>query len=478
MRKIFNVALVMLALAFSACTDLEIQPLSSTTSDVVFTDEESYRRFIARVYAGLAVTGQQGPAGNADISSLDEGFSNYLRQYWQLQELPTGEAVISWGDDGLQPLNIQSWTSENQFVNAMYYRIFFQVSIANEFLRESTDAKLDSRGIRPGVRSEIDTYRAEARFLRAFSYWHGIDLFGDIPFYTEEQEIGSAAPQQASRADVFNFLIEELNAIESQLPDPGAGEYARVDKAAVWMLQAKLFLNAEVYAGVNRYNECIEVCNKIISSNAYSLTPNYEHLFLADNHTSEEIIWAIAFDGDNTQTWGGMTYMTHAPVGGSMPPEQFGINGGWSGVRTTAALVDLFPDENGDLDKRAMFWTDGQSKEISNLTDFTNGYAITKWKNVTSEGIRGSNVQHIDTDYPMFRFGEVHLLYAEATLRGGNGDINTAVDYINALRRRAYGNDNGAITANDLTLDFILDERSRELYWEATRRTDLIRFGV
>ena len=69
-------------------------------------------------------------------------------------------------------------------------------------------------------------------------------------------------------------------------------------------------------------------------------------------------------------------------------------------------------------------------------------------------------------------------MYAEAVLRGGSGgDKTTAVGYINQLRERAYGNTNGNITAADLTLNFILDERGRELYWEGHRRTDLIRFG-
>jgi len=479
MKRIFNVALVLFLIGVSACTDLDLKPKTTSTADVLFTDEDSYRRFIARVYAGLAVTGQQGPAGQADISSLDEGFSNYLRQYWQLQELPTDEAVISWGDDGIQPLNVQTWDSQNQFVNAMYYRIFFQVSMANEFLRESTTAKLDERGIRAGVRSEIDQYRAEARFLRAYSYWHGIDLFGDIPFYTEENEIGSAAPQQFDRQIVFDFIDTELSAIEDMLPDPGSNEYGRVDKAAVWMLQAKLFLNAEAYTGTARYTDAITAVNKVINSSEYSLTNDYFSNFLADNHTSEEIIWAIPFDGESTQTWGGMTYLTHAPIVGTMPESEIGVTGAWQGLRTTSAFVDLFPDESGDLDSRASFYTEGQSKEINDLMTATDGYGIIKFRNVTSDGIAGSNLTHADTDYPVFRLADAYLTYAEAVLRGGTGgDIATAVDYINSIRTRAYrGSDAGEISQSDLTLDFILDERARELYWEANRRTDLIRFN-
>lgn len=479
MKNIVQITLVLVAFVVSACTDLDLEPRSTATAPVLLTDASSYRAFIARVYAGLAVTGQQGPAGQADISSLDEGFSNYLRQYWQFQELTTDEAIIGWGDEGLPDLHNHTWTDANQFVRAMYYRIFFQVSMANEFLKESTAELLDRREIPSTFRPEIEMYRAEARFLRALSYLHGIDLFGDVPFYTEANGVGSAAPPQVSRAQVFDFIASELAAIEPMLPAPGANEYGRVDKAAVWMLQARLYLNAEVYTGTAKYTEALTAVNKVINAGTYSLSDDYAHLFLADNHTSAEIIWSIPFDGESTQTWGGMTYLTHAPVGGSMDPAEFGINGGWSGLRTTSALVDQFPDETGALDSRAMFHLDGQNKAIDDISNFNDGYAITKYKNVTSDGLPGADLTHTDIDYPVFRLAEAYLIYAEAVLRGGNGgDLGTALGYINQLRERAYGGAaTGNITAADLDLDFILDERARELYWEAHRRTDLIRYG-
>lgn len=477
MKKIFQLSLIFCLVVASSCTDLNLKPLSSTTPDVFFTDESAYQEFIARVYAGLAVTGQRGPAGSADISSLDEGFSNYLRQYWQLQELPTDEAVISWGDEGLPELHAQTWTSANQFVRAMYYRIFYQVSIANEFLRESTPEKLSSRGVSAATQEKVRAYRAEARFLRALSYWHGIDLMGNIPFYTEENGIGSNAPLQSDRATIFAFIEKELAAIEGDMAAPGTNEYGRADKAAVWMLQAKLYLNAEVYTGKANFNACIDACKKVIGSGKYTLEDTYQNLFTADNNKSKEIIFAINFDGQSTRTWGGTTYLVHAPVGGSMDPAKYGINGGWSGLRTTKGLVDLFTDVTGKLDERAIFYTKGQNKEISSIGTFNDGYAVPKFTNVTSDGVGGSDLNHPDTDYPLFRLGDAYLMYAEAVLRGGTtGDRGTALSYINLLRVRAYNNTSGNIKDADLTLDFILNERGRELYWEATRRTDLIRY--
>ncbi|MGA3015038.1 MAG: RagB/SusD family nutrient uptake outer membrane protein, partial [Bacteroidales bacterium] len=129
-------------------------------------------------------------------------------------------------------------------------------------------------------------------------------------------------------------------------------------------------------------------------------------------------------------------------------------------------------------DHRAMFWSNGQTLDINDIGNFNDGYAVTKWKNVTRSGAPGSNLNFEDIDFPMFRLGDVYLMYAEAVLRGGGGgDLSTALTLVNNLRTRAYGDNSGNITADQLTLPFILDERGRELYWEGYRRTDLVRFG-
>jgi hypothetical protein len=108
----------------------------------------------------------------------------------------------------------------------------------------------------------------------------------------------------------------------------------------------------------------------------------------------------------------------------------------------------LFPDATGTIDKRGMFHTDGQNIEINSISTFTDGYPVTKWKNITSTGEVGSDpVDFPDTDYPMFRLADVYLMYAEAVLRNGGGDAGTALGYVNALRTSAYGNENGNINS-------------------------------
>jgi hypothetical protein len=466
---------IILSILSSCVGDLDRIPFVEVTSATVFKDPANYKPLLAKLYAGLAVSGQQGPAGKPDISGIDEGFSTYLRQYFKAQELPTDEAVIGWNDGSLPSYHTMTWTSGNEFITAMYNRIYYQIGICNEYIRETSDEKLAARGI---TSAEIKMYRAEARFLRALSYYHALDMFGAVPFVTEKDAVGSFLPKQISKTDLFAYIETELKAIEADLAEPRKNEYGRADKAAAWTLLTKLYLNAEVYINSGKYTDAITYAKKVIGA-GYVLESKYQNLFLADNHKSAEIIFPVAFDGTKTKTWGGMTFMVHAPVGGKMNPAEFGINGGWGGLRTTQQFVDHFSDVSGKTDSRAMFFTDGQNKEVADISTFTDGFAITKYKNVTSTGVKGSDSEgnFPDTDFPMFRLADVYLMYAEAVLRGGTGgDLTTALQYVNALRTRAYNGSQGNV--NTLNLDLIIKERGRELYWECHRRTDLIRFKL
>jgi hypothetical protein len=687
MKKIINIFIAIAALAVistSCVKDLDTVPIDpdEVTAVEVFEDPDSYKQILAKLYAGLSVSGQEGPSGDPDILGIDEGFGQYMRGYWYHQELTTDEALIAWNDQTIKNFHGQSWTSSDVFITAFYYRIFYQIAACNEYIRETTDAKLDGRGVTGDLRTDVEFFRAEARFLRAVSYWHAIDLFANVPFVTENDPVGAFFPEQIMRADLFNYVESELLEIEGLLREPLTNpEYGRVDQAAAWMLLAKLYLNATVYTGSPRYDKAVEYSEKVINS-GYTLDDNYENIFLADNHTSPEIIFPITFDGLQTQTWGGTTFIINASVGGAMNPADYGIGGGWGGTRTTSAFVRKFypditessrmvlvdgrstnnypilhvpgsyqgwdpsndstvlasvnsdqhyegylyflagdkfkftpqpdwqpinwgdndadgtlekdgadievaeagyykinvdttektytmmatrwgvigsatptgwdsdtdmefdmttgmwtvvldltegamkfranddwglnygdndfngilseggadipvaeagtyliklklghPDytytvERAPFDRRAMFFTDGQNLEIEDVSAFTDGWAVTKFKNVTSDGASGSDLTHSDTDFPMFRLADAYLMYAEAVKRGGGGSEATALNLVNALITRAYnGATDGNITAQELTLDFILDERARELYWECHRRTDLVRYG-
>lgn len=470
-NNIKSLAVIFVALMFSSCVkDLDITPKDPNiiTSLTVYSTPESYKEGLAKLYATFSLSGQQGPSGQPDIAGIDEGFSNYLRQYWNAQELSTDEAVMAWNDASIKDFHWQTWAPNDVFIAAIYSRIMYTVAVCNEYVR-ATEGNTDAN---------IKKYNAEARFIRALAYYHAIDMFGNPPFVTEKDSPGAFFPKQTTRAELFTYLETELKAIEGELGAPRF-EYGRADQAAAWTLLAKLYLNAKVYVGTDRSADCVTYCKKVIASN-YTLATKYANNFVADNNLSPEIIFSITCDGQHTQSYGGMTYLVHAAIGGSMSPAAFGVGGGWGGIRTTKALVNKFADNTGATDKRAMFWSDGQKLEINDIGQFTDGWAITKYSNLTSTGAAAPHAHpdFVDTDYPVFRLADVYLMYAEGVLRGANtGDAATALTYVNALRQRAYGNTNGNITAGQLTLDFILDERARELYWEGHRRTDLIRFG-
>jgi len=578
MKNIFKSLLYILSLSIvvSCHDDLNQSPIDpdSFTEENVFASVNEAKGALAKLYASLALTGQNGPAGSPDISDIDEGFSQFSRMLFNLNEITTDHAVVGWGDPGLPDLHGMYWSSSNDFTEAMYYRLAQAVSFSNSFIKNASELTGD----------EVSVFIAEARFLRAYAYYNLLDLYGNVPLTTE---ISTELPTQSNRTELFNFIESELTDIESILLT--SNEYGRVDNIAAHALLSRLYLNAEAWTGQDRYADCVTYSQNVINS-GYSLNTNdangngtaYDELFMADNDVNgaqNEFIFTLNFDGMQSQTYGGTTFLVHAAIGGSMNPGNFGVNGGWGGLRTTKNLVNQFavdldvlnsslgsqsdwglvgsatpngwngPDvemyqtgpqefsiytelvsgelkfrfnedwgnnfgDNGndgtlesgganipisqgtyfivmDLgsgtytispfssDKRGMFYSDGQNLEIESIPPFEDGYAVTKWTNIDSNGNQGSDSSgnFVDTDIPLIRLAEIYLNYAEATLRGGGGDTNTAVALINQIRERGFGGSSGSISSGDLTLDFILDERSRELYWEGLRRTDLIRYN-
>ncbi len=461
------IALFGLTLGTNSCVDdLRQEPITEITAASLYKDFGNYKNLLAKLYGGLAVGGQAGGDGSGDIADIDGGFSNYMRLLYTLNVITTDEAVIGWNDGTLHEFHKMIWTPANEFNNAMYYRLYTEIAFCNEFIRNTTDEMLSTNGISGSNLEEAKAMRAEAKFIRAQAYFHLLDMYGNVPF-VDETTLGTV-PKQMMRPEVFNYVESELLAAADELKDARTNEYGRVDKAAAWTLLSRLYLNAQVYTGTARYADVITYCEKVINA-GYSLNTSYENLFMADNNVNNpENIFSIVYDGQRTQTNGGTTYLVHAAIGGNMNPANFGVNGGWGGLRTTKAFVQKFEAN----DQRGRFHTSGQTLEINDLGNFNDGYAFIKYKNLKSNGEAGVHDNWVETDLPVYRLADVYLMYAEAVARGAGGSLTTAVGYVNALRTRA-----GASTISVITPDFILDERSRELSWEMTRRSDLIRFG-
>jgi hypothetical protein len=454
------------ALTVSCTGDLDVTPIDPNldTPENLLTGTEAYDQLLAKCYSALSVSSPDGESGDPDIEGIDGGFGQYLRALYNLQELPTDEAVIGWNDQTLKDLHGLQWTSSDVFVSACYSRVFYQISICNEVMR-----RIDQSGSNDAV---LQQYRAEARALRGLSYLHAIDLFGNVPFTDETSVVGGDNPQQISRAELFTWLANDMKECAEQLP--ANPEKYRCGKGMVYMILAKLYLNAGVYTGKTEYQECANYCQKIIDL-GYKLesAADYYKMFCADNDqllgVGHELIFSVYQDHINTQAYGGTTYIINAMVGGKMAYADYGLGGnGWGGIRVTPQFVDKFEG----ADQRAKFFTTGQNKEIKDISDFTSGYAFTKFTNLKANGtmIDGAN-SFPDTDFPMFRLGDVYLMLAECQVVGGIQCDGIA--RFNDIRERA-----GVAKIDNPTRANILDERARELAWECHRRSDLVRFGL
>lgn len=473
---------------FSSCFDhLDRFPENETTGEDVYSTFDGYKGAIVKVYAANALSGNEGPSGKPDISGLDEGqYADFLRMFFNHQELPTDEAHCIWQDEGIPGLNSINFSSENPFSKGMYNRSIMNIMYVNEFLRNSTEGAISGKGFDASQVEEINNYRAEARFLRAFQYWVLIDLFGNPPFVTEDTEL-DVLPEQISRKDLFDYIESELKSIADNnlLKDARTNEYGRVDKGAAWALLARLYLNAEVYIGTGKYSEAVTYAEKVINS-GYSLKSDYERLFLADNNLNNpEVILSINYDGENTRNFGGATFLINCGSNSDYQADyadillHYGIddNANWSGYRVRKEFTEKFVAG----DKRNLFV--GENPSIENAVNYKEGLATYKWRNIiiNADGSwsKGSHITYADNDFPLFRLAEMYLVYAEAVKRGGSGSAATALDYINKIRERAFGNsDNNYKSFSNVTLEDILNERGYELYWEGHRRTDLIRFNM
>lgn len=482
-KNIISISLVSLLLVvFVSCeSDMDVSPNdpNSFFDEDFFSQPGAYQQAIAGVYANLALTGLRGP-GSSNIQGLDAGTSQYGRGLMNLQMFSTDEAIWSYENDpGIREIQRKTWTSINPILLGMYSRIMASVAFSNEFIRQSTDDLLDLRNVPQAERAEISLYRAEARFLRALAYYHIMDLFGQAPYYDETIPVGAIQGERMNREDLFNYIESELLDAMNAMAAPRTVDFGRADKGTAMMVLAKIYLNAEVYINTPKYTEAITIIEELLSS-GYTLSSNYSDLFRGDNSTSvaaNEIIFGIPNDFENSRSFGPVTVMTNGGVGSVEGNNaDFGLfSPGWGGaIRLTPQFVDKFEGPEFENDARNTILSEGRPKEINDVSRPSEGYVLVKYTNIRSDGTNPNYDTFTDVAFPMFRLGDVYLMYAEAHLRGGGGSIGEALNLVNALRLRAGGQ---TISQEDLTLDFILDERARELYWECHRRQDLVRFG-
>lgn len=478
----------------------------------------------SKCYAGLIMEGND---GTADFTIDDNGKSTLLRNLFNFNEVPTDEAICWWSDGGIADVGYNKFDPGNATLKNLYYRLMSNISYENHFL--SLDA----------AKAEKTKY-AEVRVLRAYSYFLMLDFFGDPTFidkisaetprqahsYNSKFESGKSYTRaellQMGREFLFGWVEKELLAAEPDLleakPETDSdADYGRIDKGTCWLLLSRLYLNAGTYLnndGQNNpyWNKALEYAEKIIDpSTGYALFDDskmskeakdngykpYDLLFMGDNGSngaSCEALLPLMQDGDKTQGWGGSMFYVAALWDATMQTvtakDAATTANTWSGMRVRPQFVEKFFTDpsvvvnksakeirNMNVDDRAILWGKGNSEgartlEIGDNDKFVKGIATPKWNNNYSNGGTPHDSYNVDIDFFLFRVAEAYLNAAEAEMHLNGEGSAKAKKYIDALRDRAHAVKRASYTLND-----VLDERSRELYCEGLRRTDLIRFN-
>ena len=502
LKHIFSAALtVAVSLGNVSCiNDLDISSIDPQNSSS-FDQEGAF----VKQYALLGLTGQKGLAGTPDLDGQDEGESGFYRTIFNCQELPTDECVWVWQDNvDIPQFTSIAWNSSSQRTEWVYVRLGYDITQMNFFLDQIAD-KTDEESLRQ---------RAEVRFLRALHYSYFLDLFGKAPF---KEHFDNELPVEITGKDLYDYIQKELDECEADMYEPGQAPFGRADKAANWLLRARVYLNAEVYTGTADYENAKTYADKVINSGYYELCDDYKLMFMADNDQNEkamkEIILPIRQDGMKTRNYGGSTYLICGTRTGGMP--HMGTTNGWSCLIARNALVykffeegsvpmipedvevpgqsDFANDEDIDAwdaqygvrtqdmiqaagDDRAMFYSGAgggrRTMDSKSITGFQSGLSVVKWQNIRSDGASTSHTEYPDTDIPLFRLAEAYLTRAEANFRLNQKSL--AWEDIKTLRAKRGCVKQPAL--NEITEMYLLDEWSREFYLEGRRRSDLVRF--
>lgn len=459
---IFSIALI-----GPSCTDLD-EPLYSQLGNENFlqTDDEIVSA-IGAAYSGLRNF---------------QDFGNLWTVYCTADEVAiVGRTGGDWAGDGQdQQMTDHTWITNNRFFEGTWLAFYGQVNNCNRLIYQLEEIDAVS----------YDSYIAELKIVRALWYLWLIDMWGNIPIIDEFDVSSDFLPSTNSRLEVFNFIEQEVLDNQDKLSKELNNEtYGRVTYWTAKAILAKLYLNAEIYAGGEQWQNVLNECNEIIESGKFSLTTTYRENFIAENQNSSEAIFAIPFDeiytqwswflplislhGSHVQTFN----MTQQPWNGlSVQTEFFYLydeedtrksdNFLWGPQYTSSGEPLLDPGYEQDPAIDGDPWINLTPTFISLYnTARQNGARIKKWE--IEMGTNG----FLNSDFFVFRYSDILLMKAEALWR--IDDTNSeSVNLINLLRVRANVTPFTSLTAED-----IIDERGRELFLEGWRRSDLIRFN-
>lgn len=510
LKKYLFIGALALGFGMTSCVgDLDLQPNDPNLVDSNAPDFKE--NTLAICYSGIAVSGISGP-GSSYVSGLDAGASAYLRLIFTVNEWTTDECVWIWPNDeggSAGDLDACTWSSTNVYLNGLYYRLLGHIALCNQFLANYRDDNDE----------ETLEMKAEARTLRAYSYYNMLDLFGKSSFITEEAEIGEE-PKQYTRQQLFAWLESELVDIVDNSNIYETPVLGRVGKDGAEALLAKLYLNGEVWTGDKSYwAKCQERCSNIIERHqgggfqGSGLAEHYLYLFCKENgqymqggsRTGEdEILFGIWFDETYTQSYGGPTFIIASTVANKhyIVRQDYGCSADWACIRGKLQMAQKFygldNDVRDDLWVKGTYPAGSEGQEKWDAEDYsdtflgftgdwntTGGNAIIKftgrYPNAAWDGgwdmakTIANASDFATTAQPVIRLADIYLMWAECYLNGNQGDQATALKYVNLIRNRAGSPE---LTAGQFTVTNLMNERSREFYLESWRRNDLVRNGM
>ncbi|MDW7694119.1 RagB/SusD family nutrient uptake outer membrane protein [Flammeovirgaceae bacterium SG7u.111] len=499
-RCIYKVIILVFGLSVFSCTKLEDQNFGQIISSQFEPTDSDFAALVGEAYVAWRQTVLE------------------WNGYWRVQEVSADQVVIparpnGWVDGGVyRRLHEHKWTSDDDFVIQTWRRAYSGITTTNRVLFQIESGSLP---VSEGKNEVI----AELRVLRASYYYILCDVYGNVPIITDFDVPEGFLPEQNTRKEVYDFIVEEITeSIPNLSIKNDQTTYGRFNKWAASTLLAKMYLNAEVYSGATQWQKCIEACDAVINSGAgYGLDSDQKFPFLTENQNSKELIFALAIDETYTTAWNtfDIHMQTLQPANQATYDLQFTP---WGGMCAIPQGISSFDEDDARLTDNWIYgqqYSSGGDTLYATLGAYSgqplnfinelpgvdqseevNGYRLGKFEIATGS----TNI--LNNDWPVFRYADVLLMKAESMLRLGDADGAAAI--VTQVRERSFKANPSKATVtgaelaggssydyglrnhlestteggDDITFGRMLDELGWEFAQEGHRRQDLIRFGV
>ncbi|MDR2274382.1 MAG: RagB/SusD family nutrient uptake outer membrane protein [Sphingobacterium sp.] len=446
-------------------------------------------------------TSEVEPGGLLTTAYISLNTPYQQEQRWVMQEISTDAAMAptrggDWDDNGMhRAIHLHTWNADNAYMNNTFVSLGTAIYNASNVLRYKPNAQ----------------QTAEAKFIRALAMFDLLDLYGVVPIREgEAMEDFRIAPEVLQPQAAIDYLVKDLNDILSSLPVDGAAYVANRNAAKTLLM--KIYLNKGAF--VNRQaptfaaedmNKVIALAKEITLTGRYMVSGKGKYFdnFAPDNDvkSTENIFTLLNKNGERggnvDRTWNTIAHYNMNPSGWngwctlsdyydkfSASDERRGIYYDYAADTTSNRKKGFGRQNVGFFAGQQYNWSTNKALMARNPStaplSFTREVTIrTSGATLETAGIRPMKYAfdyaasgQRNNDWVVFRYSDVLMMQAEAILRGGTGAAGDALALVNSIRTNR-----GVTNLTALTLDNLLDERARELYWEGWRRQDLIRFG-